>query len=217
MGGGRLACPFLRVLKVCARTAVAGVPRMRTTSRTGSSLRITLGVAMHPAMTTVLASCFPEYPCSAVQHRPAMRILISALILATSCATKPASGPAPRMFMRWTAASDRVELIPSDSANRAVTGVEATNLRPGESYVAPQATAMPFPPLPVPPSVRGAAIRVVFMINERGGIESVTMPALKDRAYTRAFMEAMRRVLFRPGRKFDGTPIRAQAVLQFDL
>src|SRR5215213_4432385 len=141
---------------------------------------------------------------------PLMRILISALIVATACATKPVSAPAPGMFMRWTAATDRVELIPSDSANRAIASVEATYLRPGESYVAPHATAMPFPPLPVPRSVRGATVRIVFMIDERGRIESVTMPALADREYSRMFLRAMQRVPFKPAMKLDGTPIRAQ-------
>ena len=143
--------------------------------------------------------------------------LIYALIVATACATKPVSAPAPGTFMRWTAATDRVEVIPADSGNRAIASVEATNLRPGESYVAPHAAAMPVPPLPVPRSVHGAAVRIVFMIDERGGIESITMPVLKDREYSRTFLRAMQKLPFKPGRKLDGTPIRAPTMIQFDL
>jgi hypothetical protein len=144
-----------------------------------------------------------------------MRILICAVILAAGCAPQPVSQLRPGAFMRWTAATDRIELIPSDSADLA--SVEGANVRPGESYVAPRATGTPFPPLPAPRSVRGATFRVVFMIDERGRIESLTMPALEDREYSLAFLRAMQKVPFKPATKLDGTPIRAPASVQFTL
>jgi hypothetical protein len=55
------------------------------------------------------------------------------------------------------------------------------------------------------------------MIDERGGIESVTMPALADREYSRLFLRAMQKVPFKAATRLDGTPIRAPAVIQFAL
>lgn len=81
----------------------------------------------------------------------------------------------------------------------------------------PTAIEMFIPPMPVPPSVRGAHIVAEFDVDETGRVRGLQFTSTRDRGYDRRLREVLEGYRFRPGTRPDGTPVRMKFQFSIDL
>jgi hypothetical protein len=97
------------------------------------------------------------------------------------------------------------------SANGPGTGGEG-----GDIYLAsPELTIQP--PLPLPTSVRGKTIKVLFSLDERGKVLSVEFASSGDRSYDKKLRARCLEYTFRPAHKRDGTPVASVYPIEIGL
>jgi hypothetical protein len=111
---------------------------------------------------------------------------------------------------------------PSDShhrsARRRLCGTETASLAiPADRAVDRRRQSLMLPPVPIPDRLRGQKFGAVFVIDERGGIESIMFTVLDDREYSRRLMTVLRATKFSPALKPDGNPSRGYYIQTWTL
>jgi hypothetical protein len=81
----------------------------------------------------------------------------------------------------------------------------------------PAAIQVFIPPLPAPDRIRPYHIVAKFDVDEKGRVLNFTFNESKDRDYNRKLRALLAEVRFRPATTLDGVPIRAPAVITFDI
>jgi hypothetical protein len=143
--------------------------------------------------------------------------LLAVLIGVAACA--PSVAPVPKQathVVQWTAVGDRLEIIPLDSTPDAarLTPLMRRGL-PRDFIVSPRIGRIPFPPIPVPASVRGLSTTFLFVVDSTGRVERLSFVGLRDHDYDRRLVAAFRQTPFEPARKPDGTATRGFAQVAF--
>lgn len=73
------------------------------------------------------------------------------------------------------------------------------------------------PPLPAPDRIKPYRMVAVFDVDERGNVLSFEFNASRDRNYNRRLREVLSELRFRPAVTPDGRPVRARAVVSYEL
>lgn len=73
------------------------------------------------------------------------------------------------------------------------------------------------PPLPAPDRIKPYRIVAVFDVDERGNVLSFEFNESRDRNYNRRLREVLGELRFRPAVTPDGRPVRARAVVSYEL
>jgi hypothetical protein len=81
----------------------------------------------------------------------------------------------------------------------------------------PQMVEMFIPPLPQPAKVRGHEVVAVFDVDSTGRVLSVEFTQTADGGYNRKLKDVFNSFRFRPGTRPDGTPVRAQLAVEYEL
>lgn len=81
----------------------------------------------------------------------------------------------------------------------------------------PEATFLPLPPSPIPAKLKGQAITLRFLVNERGEVLKLEFDDTGDGSYNRRIREQFNAVRFRPAVKPDGTPVVAAAKMTLHM
>ncbi len=73
------------------------------------------------------------------------------------------------------------------------------------------------PPLPAPERIKPYRMVAVFDVDERGNVLSFEFNESRDRSYNRRLREVLSELRFRPAVTPDGRPVRARAVVSYEL
>jgi hypothetical protein len=73
------------------------------------------------------------------------------------------------------------------------------------------------PPLPQPRKVVGARVKAVFDVDSTGRVLAVDFTPTADGGYNRKLKDVFNSFRFRPGTRPDGTPVRAQLAVEYEL
>lgn len=73
------------------------------------------------------------------------------------------------------------------------------------------------PPLPSPRSVRGAHLKAVFDVDQKGNATLLSFTALPDSSYSKRVGDILKTLRFRPGVMADGTPKRDTVTIEFSF
>jgi hypothetical protein len=136
-------------------------------------------------------------------------VLFTLAILSAACTPQTPPGTPARSVqppVDWLASG----------ARRDTTAVGTDSL-PRDFAHPPVLVRMPIIPLPVPQSVLGSKISVLFIIDARGAIERITFAGPPDRQYTQALLKSFRTYEFRPATRLDGSPVRGAFLFSYDF
>ena len=97
------------------------------------------------------------------------------------------------------------------SANGPGTGGGADSVSP------PQPTQVFIPPMPIPSKIRPFTLVAQFDVDSSGKVLKVDFNETRDGGYNKKLRELLARIRFRPAVKRDGTPIRATALIEYEL
>lgn len=82
----------------------------------------------------------------------------------------------------------------------------------------PQLQGMILPPPDRPAALRGTTVTVLFEVSARGEVMRVSLdPMPRDRKFTEAFLERLRRYTFTPAHTLDGHPVAAVFPIRITL
>jgi periplasmic protein TonB len=73
------------------------------------------------------------------------------------------------------------------------------------------------PPLPAPERIKPYRMIAVFDVDETGNVISFEFNESRDRGYNRRLREVLSEIRFRPAVTPDGRPVRARAIVSYDL
>lgn len=130
------------------------------------------------------------------------------LVIATACAGhRVASSPFSQSNVEIDITGIDVQTfdsLPRDFAQPPVAdSAQSSRIRP--------------PPLPIPFSMKGTRVEVVFTISPAGDVTRVSLTPPKDRRFTRWLIEVWVPVKFRPALRADGTPTVGYYKVRFDF